>query len=165
MSRTRINRSARLHEVIVLARMRAINDLLQLLQRQRIRSSIALTNFLGIAEDQQTPADGHEIANLQNTHRRGDAVDPRAVRALQIRENHLAGVFLNFQMEAADSLIIELHAVVLFSADGEWRFKFRKYAASLHAFEDLKSHLCHVTSSSAQSDHQRPVFRRSLLSA
>ena len=44
--------------------------------------------------------------------------------------------------------VVELHAVVLFTANREWRFELRKNAAPFHTFEDLKSHLCHVTPSS-----------------
>ena len=48
------------------------------------------------------------------------AVDLGAVGAFQVGQHHLAFVFLDLQMEAADPLVVELDRVPLFAADGQW---------------------------------------------
>jgi hypothetical protein len=63
-------------------------------------------------------------------------IDTAAVGAVQVREDHLALVFLQLGMQPADAFIVQLNIVVLFATDGDRSFQVAKQAAAFQPFEN-----------------------------
>ena len=66
-------------------------------------------------------ADGDHVAIAQNAEMRIVAVDLGAVGAVEVREDDLFLIFLNFQVKAADPLVGQLDVVPFLAADRDGR--------------------------------------------
>ena len=71
------------------------------------------------------------------------AVDLGAVGALQIGDHDLVLIGLDFDVESADPLVVELDRVAFLAADGDGRRQFFEDAAAIGPVQDAQSNLGH----------------------
>ena len=76
------------------------------------------------------------IARPQDTQLYGMPVDSAAVRAVQIREDHIALVFLKLGVQSTNTLVIQLYVIHFFTPNGDRRLEIAKNGASFEAFKD-----------------------------
>src|SRR5262249_2242184 len=105
----------------------------------------ALNDLCLGAEQQKGSADADAVARAQPTDLHHRAVDPRAVGAFQIGEDHLAVVELHLGVEPAHALVVETKDIALFSADAKGRGQLAKRAALVNPFQHLKGYGWHET--------------------
>ena len=95
-----------------------------------------LHNLLVASIQQNTAPDLQMITRLQDSQMNRVSVDTTAVCTVQIRQDHLATVFLNFGVNPTDAFIVQLNRVVVFTANGDRGLKTRIDAASLQSFKN-----------------------------
>ena len=74
-------------------------------------------------------------------------VDPRAVRAVQVGQDHPSAVFLNLDVKAAHALVVELDRIVFFAPDGNRSRQVAENSAPLEPLQDLNRNSGHAATS------------------
>ena len=102
-----------------------------------------LGDFLPRAEQHHGPPQADHVAGPQPPELDGLAVDLGAVGAFQVGQHQLALVFLDFQMEAADPLVVELDGVSLLAADSQGGRNILENASPVSAVQNSQGNSCH----------------------
>ena len=104
---------------------------------------VEVGDLIARAEQEHGSAERNDIAEAEDAKLGVLAVDAGAVGALQVGEHELALIFLDFEMEAADALVVELDGVAFLAADGDGRLKLLEHLAAVGAVEHTEGNASH----------------------
>ena len=100
--------------------------------------------------DKQTASDGQLVTGLQNSQLHRSTVDTGTVGTVEIGQDDVITIFLELGVEAADTFVVELNAVVVFAADCHGCLDIGKDTTTFEAFEDLDGDFSHRNSQPTQ---------------
>ena len=96
----------------------------------------SVCNLFVTAEQQCTSSQLQMVSGTQYPQLNRMSIDTTAVRAVQIRENHLPMIVLQFGMQTTDTFVVQLHSVHFPPPDGDRSVKVTKNAAAFKALVD-----------------------------
>jgi len=96
-------------------------------------------DLLARAEDHDRAADLDDVPVAQVPELDVFAINPGAVGALQVGQDHLVVIHLDLGVVAADTFIIQLNRVALLAADRDRRFQVGICASAVSTIENAES--------------------------
>ena len=113
-------------------------------------------------EENEGAADVDHITEPQNAQMCLFAVDFGPVGTFEVGEDHFFVIFLQFDMESADSVVVELNRISFFAADGNRGGNIFEHTAPVGAINNTESNTGHGRTKPIESRGNRGLQRENL---